>query len=179
MDEALVWGHTVEGLVRCGKPRATPLWHKRIRAAGLDLEKPLATAYTREQWREFIFISAEELFEGAMESRLEQLGLAFIDEYAKTFLGRAVATVLSVIGPKRAILRMTKSLRSGNNYSETSATFTHAGRAEFWLNDTLGAPTYICGALTAVLRLTGTPSVRIRTISTDGKAATFEIEWDA
>jgi uncharacterized protein (TIGR02265 family) len=177
-SEPLVWGHTVEGLVRTGKPRATPRWHERIRAAGLDVEKPLAV-YTQAQWKNFVFISAEELFEGTTESRLEQLGRAFIEEYAKTFLGRAVATVLRVIGTRRAIERMTKSLRSGNNYSETRATFTGPCRAEFWINETLGAPSYICGALTAVLIVAGTPSVRMRTLSTDGKAATFEIEWDA
>lgn len=179
MEEALVWGHTVEGLVRCGKPRATPKWAERLRVAGLDVNQKVKPAYTRHQWREFIFISAEELFEGPLESRLEQLGAAFIDEYAQTFLGRAVAAVVKVIGPKRAVERMTKSLRSGNNYSQTRATFTGPRRAEFWLNETLGAPSYICGALTAVLRLTGAPNVRIRTMATEGTAATFEIEWDA
>jgi uncharacterized protein (TIGR02265 family) len=178
-QQPLVWSHTIEGLIRCGKPRSTPRWVEQLRAAGLDVNKPPAPAYTREQWRSFVFISAEELFEGSMESRLEQLGRAFIDEYAQTFLGRAVATVIRVIGPKRAIERMTKSLRSGNNYSQTSATFTGPRRAEFWLNETLGAPSYICGALTGVLCLTGSKGVRVRTLTTDGRAATFEIEWDA
>jgi uncharacterized protein (TIGR02265 family) len=177
-EEALVWGHTVEGLVRTGKPRATPKWATRLRAAGLEVDKPVAPAYTRDQWRQFIFISAEELFEGTIEERLDQLGSTFIDEYAKTFLGRAVAAVIGVIGTKRAIERMTKSLRSGNNYSETRATFTGPHRAEFWLNETLGAPTYICGALAGVLRRSGCSKVTVKTLSTDGQAATFEIEWE-
>ena len=178
-EEPLVWGHTVEGLVRCAKPRATPRWIEKMRAHGLDVDKPLATAYTREQWRRFIFTSAEELFEGPVESRLEQLGRDLINAYAQTFLGRAVAAVLRIIGPKRALERMTKSLRSGNNYSDTRATFTGPRRAEFWINETLGAPSYICGAIAAVMTIAGTPSVRVRTLSTDGHAATFEIEWDA
>lgn len=178
-QEALVWQHTVEGLVRCGKPRATSQWQQRLRVAGLDLEKPLAPIYTRAQWREFILISAEELFQGSQEDRLEKLGGAFIDEYAQTFLGRAVAALVKVIGPKRALERMTKSLRSGNNYSETRTTFTGPTRAEFWLNETLGVPSYICGALSAVLRLAGARNVRIKTMQTDGHAATFAIEWDA
>lgn len=113
-----------------------------------------------------------------MELRLEELGSSFIDEYAKTFLGRAVAAVISVIGIKRAIERMTKSLRSGNNYSETKATFTGPRRAEFWLNDTLGMPSYICGALASVLRRTGARGVRVATLSTSGVEAIFEITWD-
>lgn len=177
-QEKLVWGHTVEGLIRCGKPRSTPRWVERLRAAGLDIEKPVAAVYTRDQWRSFLQISAEELFEGPMELRLEELGSAFIDEYAKTFLGRAVAAVIGVIGMKRAIERMTKSLRSGNNYSETKATFTGPRRAEFWLNETLGMPSYICGALAAVLRRTGTQSVRVVTLSTNGTEAVFEITWE-
>lgn len=177
--EALVWAHTVEGLVRCGKHRATPRWRERLRAAGLDVEKKLAAFYTREQWRQFIVISAEELFEGTPEQRLELLGGAFIDEYALTFLGRAVAALVKLIGPKRALERMTKSLRSGNNYSQTSTTFTGPQRAEFWLNETQGAPSYICGALAAVLRLTGVRAVRVKTLKTDGHTATFEVEWDA
>ena len=90
-----------------------------------------------------------------------------------------MAALIKVIGPKRAIERMTKSLRSGNNYSQTRATFTGPRRAEFWLNETLGAPSYICGALAAVLRLTGAANARVKMIQTDGHAATFEIEWDA
>ncbi len=177
-EEALVWGHTVEGLVRCGKARATPAWASRLRAAGLEVDKAVAPAYTRDQWRSFLMISAEELFEGTMEERLELLGSSFIDEYAKTILGRAVSTVMSVIGTKRSIERMTKSLRSGNNYSETRATFTGPHRAEFWLNDTLGAPSYICGALGGVLRRSGCSRVTVKTLSTQGNSAIFEIEWD-
>ena len=175
--EKLVWGHTVEGLVRCGKPRATSKWVERLRSAGLDIEKPVAAVYTRDQWSSFLKISAEELFEGPMELRLEELGNSFIDEYAKTFLGSAVATVIRVIGMKRAIERMTKSLRSGNNYSETKATFTGPRRAEFWLNDCLGMPTYICGALAAILRRTGTESVRVTTMSMTGVEVILEITW--
>lgn len=177
-EDKLVWGHTVEGLVRCCKPRSTPRWLERIRGAGLDPEKQVAAVYTRDQWRSFLEISAEELFEGPMEVRLENLGNSFIDEYAKTFLGSAVATVIRVIGMKRAIERMTKSLRSGNNYSETKATFTGPRRAEFWLNDCLGMPTYICGALAAILRRTGTESVRVVTLSMTGVEVVLEITWD-
>jgi uncharacterized protein (TIGR02265 family) len=177
-EDKLVWGHTVEGLIRCGKPRSTPKWVERMRGAGLDLEKPVAAVYTRDQWSQFLKITADELFEGPMELRLEEMGSAFIDEYAKTFLGRAVAAVISVIGMKRAIERMTKSLRSGNNYSETKATFTGPRRAEFWLNDSLGMPSYICGALAAVLRRTGTESVRVTTLSTNGMEVILEITWD-
>ena len=97
-EEKLVWSHTVEGLIRCGKARSTPRWVERLRAAGLDVEKPVAPVYTRDQWRTFLEISADELFEGPVELRLENLGSSFIDEYAKTFLGRAVAAVISVIG---------------------------------------------------------------------------------
>ncbi len=178
-EEPLVWGHTVEGLVRCVRPRATPRWVEKMRAHGLDVEKPLATAYTKEQWRHFIFTSAEELFEGTMESRLEQLGADLMTAYAQTFLGRAVAAVLKIIGPKRTLERMTKSLRSGNNYSDTRATFTGPRRAEFWINETLGAPSYICGAIATVMAIGGARSVRVRTLSTDGQGATFEIEWGA
>ena len=47
------------------------------------------------------------------------------------------------------------------------------------INEALGAPSYICGAMSAVLTIAGTACVRVRTLTTDGHAATFEIEWDA
>jgi uncharacterized protein (TIGR02265 family) len=177
VEEALVWVHTVEGLLRACQPHATPRWRERLRGAGLDLEKPLAPACTREQWREIITISSQELFEGTPEERFEQLGAAFIDQYAQTFIGRALATMMKIIGPRRALERMTRSLRSGNNYSETRTSFPSPGHAEFWLNETLGAPSYIHGALRAVLELAGAEGVRIKTIETDGHAATFSVEW--
>ena len=178
VQEALVWVHTVEGLLRACQSRATPRWRDRLRAVGLDVEKPLSPAYTREQWREIITISSQELFEGTPEARFEQLGAAFIDQYAQTFIGRALAKLMGIIGPRRALERMTRSLRSGNNYSDTRSSFPAPGRAEFWLNETLGAPTYIHGALGAVLKLAGAQGVRIKTMQTDGQAATFSVEWD-
>jgi uncharacterized protein (TIGR02265 family) len=177
-QEALVWVHTVEGLLRACQSRATPRWRERLRGAGLDLEKPLAPAYGREQWRDLITISSQELFTGTPEERFEQLGAAFIDQYAQTFIGRALAKLVAVIGPRRALERMTRSLRSGNNYSETRASFPGPGRAEFWLNETLGAPSYIHGALSAVMKLSGAKGVRVKTMETDGHAATFSVEWD-
>jgi len=175
-DQQLVWKHTVEGLVRMGKPRATPRWKQRLKDAGLDVEAPVAAVYTRDQWRSFIFISAEELFEGEPDARFHAMGHAFIEEYAQTFLGRAVAAVLKIIGPKRALERMTKSLRSGNNYSETRTTFLGPARAEFWLNETLGAPSYICGALEAVLATAGAKAT-VRVAKVEGTSATFDIVW--
>lgn len=176
--DALVWGHTVEGLVRAGRPRATPRWKERLRERGLEIDAPLADTYTREQWRDFISISAEELFEGTREERLHRFGVAFIDEYAKTFVGRAAAAIIRVAGPKRALERMTRSLRSANNYSETRTSFTAPGRAEFWLSEVLGAPDFICGSIIAVLRRTGAANIRMRTLKTEGRSATFEIQWD-
>lgn len=177
--EGLVWGHTVEGLVRAGRPRATPRWRERLRARGLDVEGPLAPTYTREQWRDFISISAEELFEGTREERLHAFGVAFIDEYAKTFVGRAAAALIRVAGPKRALERMTRSLRSANNYSETRTDFTGPGRAEFWLSEVLGVPEFIRGSIAAIMQRTGASGIRMRTLRTEGSSATFEIVWDA
>jgi uncharacterized protein (TIGR02265 family) len=54
-------------------------WRKRLREQGLDVDAPLADTYTREQWRSFIFITAEELFEGTRDERLARFGAAFID----------------------------------------------------------------------------------------------------
>ncbi len=176
--EALVWGHTVQGLVRAGLPRSTPRWRERLRACGLDLDAPLAETYTRDQWREFISISAEELFEGTRDERLYRFGEAFIDEYAKTFIGLAASALLRAVGPKRALEKMTKTLRSANNYSETSTTFTGPRRAEFWLSEVLDAPEFIRGSMVAILKRTRAPGIRMRTLDTKGTGATFEVEWD-
>ncbi|MBL8910118.1 MAG: DUF2378 family protein [Archangium sp.] len=179
MGEALVWRHTIEGLIRVGVARGdgTP-WKSRMKEVGLNVDAPLATAYPRDQWKQFIATSAEVLFQGTEEERLEQVGKAFIEEYAETFLGRAVASVLKLIGPRRALERMTKSLRSGNSYSDTRATFTGATSAEFWLNDTLGFPTYIVGALGAVMRITSAKNVVVKPIKIEGVACTFIVTWD-
>jgi uncharacterized protein (TIGR02265 family) len=179
MGDALVWRHTIEGLVRVGLARGEgTAWRARMKAIGLDVDAPLATAYPRDKWRDFIFASAEILFQGTEDRRFEQLGSAFIEEYAQTFLGRAVASVVRLIGPRRALERMTKSLRSGNSYSDTRTTFTGEKSAEFWLNDTLGAPAYIVGALGAVLRITSAKNIVVKPIKLEGVACTFSITWD-
>ncbi|MFT3707406.1 MAG: DUF2378 family protein [Archangium sp.] len=179
MGDALVWRHTVEGLIRVGLARGEGTeWKSRMKALGLDVEKPLATAYPRDKWKDFIHGSAQVLFQGSEDEQLERLGSAFIEEYAQTFLGRAVASVVKLIGPRRALERMTKSLRSGNSYSDTKTTFVGPTAAEFWLNDTLGFPTYICGALAAVLRITSAKNIVVKPIKIDGVNATFSVTWE-
>src|SRR6185295_18030583 len=97
-QEALVWGHTIEGLLRVGNGREIGAWTKRLLEAGVDVAKPVQRVYTKEQWVKLISLTAEELFDGTPEQRFEQLGKAFIEAYAQTFMGRGVAAVLKVIG---------------------------------------------------------------------------------
>ncbi|WP_309892853.1 DUF2378 family protein [Archangium sp.] len=178
-DELLVFEQTIEAVyVRALHGRLPPTCKARLRQAGLDLDQKLRPAYPFTAWMTFLRITAEELYPGEpLEIGAFKIGEACIDGFRETMLGRAVLSLLRVLGPKRALMRATQNFRAGNNYTESRIREVSPRQYELWMNEVGSLPTFTAGILHAGLRTAGAESVRVDLSGYDGHACTYCISW--
>lgn len=178
-DELLVYEQTVEGLfIRALGNRLTPECRARLSEAGLDVTRKLKPAYPFPSWMTFIRIAAEELYPGMpLPEATFKLGEAHLEGFRETMLGRAVISLLRVLGPKRALLRATQNFRAGNNYTETRVTELTPYQFELWMNEVGNFPEFTAGIIHAGVRMSGAKEPRVEPTGYDGHACTYRITW--
>lgn len=181
VKDRLIFGHTFEGLFsRALKgPQLTDRIRQRVKAeAEIDLNKPFEPAYPVARWEKCLVICAEELFpKMSVDERLQEIGLLLTRGYFETFLGSALAALLKVIGPARALKRMDRSLRSGNNYSEVKVTELAPTKFEFWSNETGLAQFNLVGVIRGGAEVSGAKNLRTQITKRDDDGITIIVEW--
>ncbi|HEX8823323.1 MAG TPA: DUF2378 family protein [Archangium sp.] len=178
-DELLIFEQTIEAVyVRALHGRIPPSCKARLREAGLDLDKKLRPAYPFDSWMTFLRITAEELYPGEPLSQgAFKIGEACIDGFRETMLGRAVLSLLRVLGPRRALMRATQNFRAGNNYTESRLKEISPRQFELWMNEVGSLPTFTAGILHAGLRTAGAENIHVDLSGYDGHACTYRISW--
>ena len=100
-----------------------------------------------------------------------------MEGFRETMLGRAVLSLLRVLGPRRALGRATQNFRSSNNYTETRLTELGPRHFELWLNEVGSLPTFSAGLIHGGLKVSGARDIRIDLAGYDGHACTYHIQW--
>ncbi|HSP79205.1 MAG TPA: TIGR02265 family protein [Myxococcaceae bacterium] len=179
-SEKLVYAGTVEALfLRALENRLTPACRQRLREAGLDLDKRLASAYPLEQWKQFLRIAADHVYAGLpAEAAYYSLGERFIEGYFSTLFGRALLGMVRLAGPRRALLQARLCFRTSMNFSEVRNVERGPTSQELWVNDLAAdQPTLVAGALARMVELAGGQRVVVLPEEFDGQSATFHIRW--
>lgn len=177
-DEQLVFAHTVEALFQNALgDKLSDKARARLKERGLDLVW-LKPTYPAAQFHEWVRIAAEEIHPDLpLEDGLTQLGIAVLDGYEKTLLGRAVVAMGRVFGPKKTLARMTQNFRSSNNYMECRMTELDSNTYELWINQTSGCPSYFRGILKAAMTIAGAKDVVVDMRPGSGGECTYRISW--
>jgi uncharacterized protein (TIGR02265 family) len=177
--ELLVFEQTIEALfLRALAGRLTPECRARLRQAGLDVDQKLKPAYSFQSWMLFIRIAAEELFPSEPLSEATfKLGEVYVEGFRQTMLGRAVMSLLRVLGPRRTVARATQNFRAGNNYTETRITELGPAQFELWMNEVGDFPEFTAGIIYAGVRMSGAQEPRVEPMGYDGHACTYRITW--
>ena len=180
LKDRLIFSHTFEGLFsKALKGKVTDRIRERVKAeTGIDLSRPFEPAYAVTKWEACLVICGEELFPDLpVEQRLQEVGLLMTRGYFETLLGSALAALLKVIGPSRALKRMDRSLRSGNNYSDVTVKELAPNKFEFWSNETGLAQYNLVGVLRGGAEVSGAKDVQIEIINRDENGITLQIAW--
>ena len=176
----VVFGHALQGLFEVGlRGRVTPTLAARLKAVGVDLSRPFDIAYPREVWGRVLALTAAELWPAEPTDRaFFLLGRQMLLGYTETLLGRALVSLVKLLGPRRLLGRMTHNLRSGCNYNETKLEDLGPGRARFWINEPALPPGYVAGLLDAAMEIAGASERGWEVVHRDAKGCTYDLRCE-
>ncbi len=178
MAEKLIFSQTFEGLRQALGGALTPATLEAARALGVDFTQPFLPAYPRDTFVAVVERLAVDLHPTlGLEAAVAAVGRRFMDGYARTMIGRAMVAMLRVLGPRRALERLSRQFRTANNYSETRLRTLGERDFELWCNE-VASPGWYFGIITRGLELAGARDVKV--VMVDHLApggATFRIRW--
>ena len=150
---------------------------QRLREVGLDTSAPLAVAYPLDVWIEALRTAAETLAPGApLDDAAAVVGRRFIEGYGATRMGAALLGTVRMLGPRRMLERMTRNLRTGTNYLES--TLREAGPTHYLLTcRPVTIPGFYQGLFAAGLEVSGARKPSVQILQRLGDEAIYELTW--
>ncbi|MFO0598372.1 MAG: DUF2378 family protein [Myxococcaceae bacterium] len=177
-DEKVVFGQSMEGLYRALQP-LTPQERAAFIKIGVIGEGKFSAAYPLAQYMDVQAASAASRFAHlpTENDRYVELGRVFIAGYEKTLLGSAMLAMLKIIGPRRALDRLTRSMRTANNFSSGTFESLAPNHHRITINYTI-RPGFYQGLLEAALLRAGAKDLKIAVINTTAElVTTYEVTW--
>ncbi len=173
----VVFGTSVEALVRVLGPSLDEGVRQRYLALGVDLDRP-NPAYPYEQWLEALHLAMAILWPGVpLDEATFLMGRAIFESYGQTLMGKALLQLLKVLGPRRGLERMTRNLRTTNNYSETRLTVVGPNEYQLWVNKA-AFPHYFRGLLVAGLEFSGAKGLSVQLVRASlEEGVVFDLSW--
>ncbi|HEX8705107.1 MAG TPA: DUF2378 family protein [Myxococcaceae bacterium] len=180
MKEKLVFDQTLEGLfIRGLSGQVTPALKNQLRSVGVDLDRRLLPAYPFPIWCSCVRLAARELYGNTPpETAYHQLGERMVDGYRSTMWGRALFSLLRMLGPQRVVARTQQSFRSGNNYTEVRIQELGPRQLELWVNEEGLTRHLMQGAMLAGLRGSGAREPRVELKYFTEQDVTFHVTWE-
>ena len=173
----VVFAAMVEGLIRALKDKLDDKTHARFAELGISLKPPFKPSYPRAAWTKVAHLAGEVLTPGApLEQQRFNLGSRFIYGYSETLVGGALIAMMRVLGPKKAMQRLGKSFKTGNNYSK--AELREEGGALYL--DVLEAPfpEWYQGVIQATLQITGAKDIKVELVHDERPAKiTYKVQF--
>lgn len=168
-----------EGLFRTLGTAPRPELKRQLREAGVDLERPLQSAYPAATFARCIELVAAELSPGAPRERAHWIaGERFLEGFAQTLMGRAMFGLLRVLGPRRTLLRMERNFRTGNNYLRMRTEELGVGRIRLHVEDHVEEPEYLAGILCFGGQEVGARNLAVTIPERAPGRCTLEVSWD-
>lgn len=179
-DARVFFGHTMEAMfVHAVPPRGFPELERRYAQAGFDLSRPALPAYTYDTWRACLRAQREVALAHASDDEAAYLQGAHCAEayFNRTIIGGPLKTLLRSLGAQKVLERTTRSLRTGNNFSESSFTLSGPREGTLWVNDLLhDSPQYLVGVLTRTMQLLGAP-LEAQPAGVEAEGGRFSVKW--
>ncbi len=174
---AVVFEGAISPLVTLAR-QLGPEAQARLRQAGLPLDGPILAAYPVEQWAAWVGLFGQVAHpELAPLEAHRRIGAATARLFMETAIGRALFTLLRLIGPHRALARLTRSLRTANNFIEATTEVLGPGHHQVRLNEVSGLPGFYLGLLETAVSAVGASELQVELRGTEGRSATYALRW--
>lgn len=177
-EPPLVFATAWESLYERGlKGRLTPELREMLRGHGVDFDRPLLPAYSLDAWAQALCATAEALYPALpLEEGTKELGKATFLGLKETAIGKAMFPLLRLLGPKRVLRRMTRSLRNGSNFIDTKLLREGDQDAAIWFNHVRQVGFYQ-GVLETALLTAGAQEAHAELGAREGMSIVYELRW--
>lgn len=177
--ERVVFSHTMESLLeRCASGLTDEKW-AHLATLGISRGHSLP-AYEAALWFQVIEYVARAVYpEREIGAAEYQIGRDFIERYAETLVGRALFALLRLLGTKRTVHRLTRSFRTGTNFTqvEIEDESDTGCIVAFNVVEPRGRMTH--GVLSKGLEVAGIPDLKVALESLDGERARYRLSWSS
>jgi uncharacterized protein (TIGR02265 family) len=177
LGDRAVFAQAFESLLRtCGTPPSAEVV-LAFKKAGVDVDRPLQVAYPLPVYLDVVLAVRQLRYPQLSDAEaFHRLGRSFIERYSTTVMGKALMAMLKLMGPKRALSRLTQSFRTASNYVEATAREIGPGRHEVRIWPVRYAD-YYQGMLQAGLEAAGAKDLVVTTRSYEDEVAVYELRW--
>ncbi|MDP1918285.1 MAG: DUF2378 family protein [Myxococcales bacterium] len=150
---------------------------ERVRALGIDFDK-LLPAYPVETWYAGIELAMSR-FDPSLtpEQKQNHFGVRLVEVYGDTLIGKAMYTMMRIIGPERSIQRATRSFRTATNFLDTSYVVHGPRDWELTMNEVVFPHRYP-GFFEKALSVAGAKNVKVELTGLTDTHATYRSRWD-
>lgn len=149
-EPKLIFSSSIEALLKVAQGRIKPETQAKLAALRLGPPHKLEPAYPAEDWARAVQLIAADLFPHLEpDAQHRELGRATVLQFADTFIGKALFAAAKLVGARRSLERMTRSLRTGANFIETRFRVVDDKTQELWINDVSGVPGFYAGLICA------------------------------
>ncbi len=174
----VVFAQAIEATLKAVGDQLTPELKAEFRSFGLDVDAPLQAAYPDEVRRKLLAAVARHLFPGLPPADAHwELGRRFWVGWSSTLVGRATAQILKVIGTTRALKRMTRNFRTGDNHTEVDVVEDGPGDVRLIFNDVIGMPHYFAGIISAGAQAIGAKDVVVTVEEGTPPGGVIRVRW--
>ncbi|MFZ5446759.1 MAG: DUF2378 family protein [Myxococcota bacterium] len=177
--EQIEFAPSIEGLFIKGVgAQLTPALKNKLRAEGLDLDKPLRPGYPAADFHRWIEMTAAALYpDEPREEAVRLLGHRAVTGLEEGLIGKAVAAALKLIGPKRGLQRADRIFKGNNNYQTATLLDLSENDAKLKLSEVFGLPTYYQGVFEASMAIIGTKNLKVKLLASPPPGAMLHITW--
>jgi len=177
-DEKVVYKEAVTNILDAFRARVGPKIRERLRAeAGID-EGALKPRYPLAAHDAMVKILSEELFPGRpFDEATYEVGRAMLNHYGRSVLGRAIFSIIRLVGPMRMLKRTPDYYKMNNNFADVKV--EAVGEKSYIVdhNEVGAVPHYWRGTMQGSGEVIGLPGHAVDLLDYDGHRARFKIRW--
>jgi uncharacterized protein (TIGR02265 family) len=177
--EQIEFSQSVEGLFIKGVgSKLTPEIRVKLRAAGLDLDKPLRPGYPAADFHRWVELVATSLHPGeTLAEAVRLVGHRAVSGLEEGLVGKALSAGLKLIGPRRALQRVDRIFKNNNNYQVATLVELTETDAKVKLGEVFGLPTYYQGLFEQAISVIGAKDPRVSLMASPPPGAMLHIVW--
>ena len=174
----MIFSQTVEGVLNALGRAPTPAEKARLLEEGLDVDRPLDPAYPAEAFGRMVVLLAKARSpELPLEEACRELGERFFESHTETLIGKAMGQVLRLIGVRRALARMERNFRSGNNYYRSRIVDQGPGRVRLYFDASYDPADFLRGIVIAGSRYVGAKDFKAEVVERGTGSCALDINW--